>query len=103
MCNSLAKYLKQRPNVLIEYDPLPFQSTSIYLWLSSSLLGLGRFSVSEFYTQSVGLLGREISPSQGLYLYTEQHKQNKRTQTSMPRMGFERTIPVFERRRLFMP
>jgi hypothetical protein len=23
--------------------------------------------------------------------------QNKRTQTSMPRMGFEPTIPVFER------
>jgi hypothetical protein len=26
------------------------------------------------YTQLVGLLGREISPSQGLYLHTEQHK-----------------------------
>jgi hypothetical protein len=26
------------------------------------------------YTQAVGLLGRGISPSQGLYLYTEQHK-----------------------------
>jgi hypothetical protein len=46
------------------------------------------------YTQSVGLLGREISPSQGLYLYTERHKQNKRTQTSM---GFEPTTLVFER------
>jgi hypothetical protein len=26
------------------------------------------------YTQSAGLLGRGISPSQGRYLYTEQHK-----------------------------
>jgi hypothetical protein len=29
--------------------------------------------------------------------YTGQHKQNKRGQTSMPRMGVEPTIPVFER------
>jgi hypothetical protein len=42
------------------------------------------------------LLGRGISPSQGRYLYTEQ-TQNKRTQTSMLRVGFEPTIPVFER------
>jgi hypothetical protein len=40
-------------------------------------------------TQSVGLLGRAISPTQG-------HKQNKRTQTSVPRVAFEHTIPVFE-------
>jgi hypothetical protein len=32
------------------------------------------FSVSWSYTQSVGLLGRGISPSQDLYLHTEQHK-----------------------------
>jgi hypothetical protein len=31
-----------------------------------------------FFTQSVGLLGRGISPSQGRYLHTEQHKQEKR-------------------------
>jgi hypothetical protein len=31
-----------------------------------------------FYTQSVGLLGRRISPSHCLYLHTRQHKQNKR-------------------------
>jgi hypothetical protein len=28
--------------------------------------------------------------------HTEQHKQNNRTQTSMPRVGFEPTIAVFE-------
>jgi hypothetical protein len=37
----------------------------IYLWLHSPLC---------WYTQSVGLLGREISLSQGLYVYSEQHK-----------------------------
>jgi hypothetical protein len=38
---------------------------------------------------SIGLLGRVIRPSQGRYL----------TQTSMPRVGFERTIPSFERKK----
>jgi hypothetical protein len=46
----------------------------LLLWLYSSLLGLGCFSVSWSYTQSVGLLQRGISPSQGRYLHTEQHK-----------------------------
>jgi hypothetical protein len=55
------------------------------------------FQFLELFTRSVGLLGRGISSSQGLYLHTRQHKQNKRTQTSMPQVGFEPTIPVFER------
>jgi hypothetical protein len=50
------------------------------------------------YTQSVGLLGRRISPSQAA-TFTNRTTQayNKRTQTYMPRVGFESTIPVFER------
>jgi hypothetical protein len=40
---------------------------------------LAAFLVFLSYTQSVGILWRGIRPSQGLYLYTEQHKQNKRT------------------------
>jgi hypothetical protein len=40
---------------------------------------------------SVRLLGRVISPSQGHYLHT------KTLNTSMPRVGFEPTIPAFER------
>jgi hypothetical protein len=43
---------------------------------------------------SVGLLGRVISPSQGRYLT---QTQNNHRQTSMPRVGFEPTIPAFER------
>jgi hypothetical protein len=49
-----------------------------------------RFSASLSYTQLVGLLGRGINPSQGHYLT---QTQNKRTQTSMLRVGFEPTTP----------
>jgi hypothetical protein len=52
------------------------------------------------FSQSVGLLGRVISPSQGRYLNTGQHKHriNAYThQTSMPWVGFESTIPVSQR------
>jgi hypothetical protein len=37
-------------------------------------VGLGRLFTSLIYTQSAGILGRVISPSQGLYLHTGQHK-----------------------------
>jgi hypothetical protein len=55
------------------------------------------FSFLISYTQSVGLLERGISPSQGLYLYTEQYKHRINAQTSMLRVGFEPMAPVFER------
>jgi hypothetical protein len=42
--------------------------------------------------QTVELLGRGISPSQGRYLT---QTQNKHEQTSMPWVGFEPTITVF--------
>jgi hypothetical protein len=58
---------------------------------------LATFSLSLSYTQLVRLLGRVISPSQGRYLHTGQHKQNKRTQTSRPWFGFEPTTPEFYR------
>jgi hypothetical protein len=47
-----------------------------YYYYSSTALcwALTTFSVSWSYTQSVGLLGREISLSQDLYLHTEQHE-----------------------------
>jgi hypothetical protein len=49
------------------------------------------------YSRQDSFLGRGISPPQGLYLHTGKHKQNNRTQTSMPPVGFEPTIPVFAR------
>jgi hypothetical protein len=55
------------------------------------------FSVSLINLKTVGLLGRVISSSQGLYLDTGQHKHRKNVythQTSMSCMGFETTIPA---------
>jgi hypothetical protein len=52
------------------------------------------------FSQMVGLLGRVISPSQARYLNTGQHKDRINAyihQTSMPWVGFEPTIPAFER------
>jgi hypothetical protein len=48
--------------------------------------------------QSVGLLGRRISPLQGRYLT---QTQNKHEQTFMPCVGFETTITLFERAKIF--
>jgi hypothetical protein len=39
---------------------------------SSAPVNLGRYSLSSSYTQSAGLLGRGIIPSQGRYLHAEQ-------------------------------
>jgi hypothetical protein len=60
-------------------------------------MDLGCLFTFLIYTQSVGPLGRGISPSQSRYLHRTAQTQNKRTQTSMRRVGFEPTIPVFER------
>jgi hypothetical protein len=50
------------------------------------------------YTQSVGLLERGISPIlRPLTTRRTTQTQNKRTQISMSRVGFEPTTPVFER------
>jgi hypothetical protein len=70
--------------------------TAIYLSMALQPFFFGPWPLFQFlnlFTQLIGLLGREISLSQGYYLY----KQNKRTQTSMPQVGFESTIPVFDR------
>jgi hypothetical protein len=69
---------------------------NLSIWLYSPLLGLGHFFSFLTYTQLVRLLGRVISPSQGHYLHTQKHKHRMNSQTSMPQMAFEHTIPVFE-------
>jgi hypothetical protein len=48
--------------------------------------------------ESVGPLGRGMSPSQGRYLT---QTQNKHKEISMPWVGFETTIPVLERAKIF--
>jgi hypothetical protein len=45
-------------------------------------------------SHSVDFFGRVISPSQGRYLT---QTQNKHKQISMPRVGFDTTIPAFAR------
>jgi hypothetical protein len=65
-------------------------------WLYSPLLGPGLFfSFVIILTQSVGRLGRGISPSKGRYLHTGQDKTH--TQTFTPWVGFESTISAFRR------
>jgi hypothetical protein len=79
---------------------LVFKCLSIYG--STTLLGPWLvFQFLDLFTQSVGLFGQGISPSQGGYLHTGQYKQNKRTQKSMPQVGFELTIPVFGQAKTF--
>jgi hypothetical protein len=73
------------PSIYPSIHPSIYGSTALRWTLAS-------FSVPSSFTQSAGLLGRGISLSQSLYL----HKQNKRTQTSMPQIGFQLTTPVFK-------
>jgi hypothetical protein len=74
---------------------------SVYIYDPTALVDLDRVSNFLIYTQSVGLLVRGISPPQGRNLLTEQHKQNKRTQTFVSRVRFEPMIPVFEQAKTY--
>jgi hypothetical protein len=49
-----------------------------------------------------GLLGRGIGPSQSRYLHRTAERENKRGETSMLRVGFEITIPAFDRAKTFL-
>jgi hypothetical protein len=70
----------------------------ILQWLYSPLLGPDLlFSFVIIFIQMVGLVGRVISPSQGRYLHTEQHKHRTNSHTHMPWVGFEPTILVSKR------
>jgi hypothetical protein len=53
-----------------------YNTMYLSIYGSTALVDLGRFFSFLIYTQSAGLLGRGISPSQGCYLHTEQYKQN---------------------------
>jgi hypothetical protein len=84
-------------------------SLSIYLSMYSCFFYLEhtasakRFVLFQFLNliQSVGLLERGISPTQGRYLHRTTQTRNKRRQTSMPLVRFEPTIPVIERAKTF--
>jgi hypothetical protein len=58
----------RRVSLFIIYYYFYYYGSTALCW------ALAAFSVSWSYTQPVGLFGWGISPSQGLYLHTEQHK-----------------------------
>jgi hypothetical protein len=78
----------------------------LYIYGSTDLVDFGRFFSFLIYTQSVGLLERGISPSQGHYLHKKQHKHkinayrhpclewdsNPRSQCSTGRRRFMRPL-----------
>jgi hypothetical protein len=71
---------------------------SIYLRLYNPLLGLGRFfSFLIFYTVGRTPWTSDQPVARPLPAHRTVQTQNKRTQTSMPEVEFEFTIPVFER------
>jgi hypothetical protein len=77
-CNEPSSFMKGMKFLDWLKDRLPSQRLLhillLLLWLYSPLFGLGRFSSILIYTQSVGLLGRGISPSQSRYIQIGQHK-----------------------------
>jgi hypothetical protein len=56
----------------------------LHQWLYSPFLGPGLFfSCVIFFTKTVGLFGKGISPSQGRYLHTGQHKHRLNSYTDI--------------------
>jgi hypothetical protein len=73
---------------------------------STAPVGPGLFFSFMIILQTVGLLGRVISSSQGLYLNTGQHKHRMNTythQTSKSCVGFEPTILASKRAKTVHP
>jgi hypothetical protein len=57
---------------------------------------LTAFPVSWSYTLSAGFLGRGMSPSQGLYLHTKQHRIKAHNTDTHALSGIQPTIPASE-------
>jgi hypothetical protein len=98
-------YIELRRQLLTQMGTLSLTSSTnfrhssfIPQWLYNPLLGPGLFfTFVILITKTVGLLGRGISPPQGRYLHTGQHKQNKRPhRCPWLWVWFEPTIPTFE-------
>jgi hypothetical protein len=74
------------------------QKSFLSVYSSRALVDLGRFLSFLICTQCVGPPWTGEQPvSRPLPTHRTTQTQNKRTQTSMPRVGLEPTIPVFER------
>jgi hypothetical protein len=76
------------------------KTTELLLRLYSPLLGLGSFSsFLILYTVGRTAWTRDQPVAGPLPIHRTIQTQNKRTQTSVPRVGFKLTIPMFERAR----
>jgi hypothetical protein len=71
--------------------------TLIYLWLYIPCGPWPLFQFVNLYTIGRTPWTGDQPVARPLPTHTTTRTQNKRTQTSMPRVGFELTIPVFER------
>jgi hypothetical protein len=83
-----------RPKFWTYFSSLPcvLIHSFIHQWLYSPLLDPGLFfSFVIFITQTVGLLGRVISPSQGRYLDTGHHKHRLNVHTDIHALSGIRT------------
>jgi hypothetical protein len=86
--NNINKYSANRP----PYTYTSFIHSFIHQWLYSPLLGPGLFfSFVIFFTQTVWFLGRVLSPSQGRYLHTGQHKHRINALTDIHALSGVRT------------
>jgi hypothetical protein len=71
---------------------IPHRYLIIHQRLYSPLLGPGfLFSFVIFFTETVGLFGREISPPQGHYLHTGQHEHKINAHTNIHALSGTRT------------
>jgi hypothetical protein len=85
---------------VIQWDCYNFLSSTSPSYVGSSLLywSKGLIAQSPDLSQAVGLFGRVISSSQGIYLNTGQHKHRKtRTPIKHPWAGFEPAVTASER------
>jgi hypothetical protein len=74
-----------------------FLSMCIYLWLYSPYGTSPLFQFLNLHTVSRTPWTGDQSVARPLPAHRTTQTQNKRTQTSMPRVGFEPMIPAFER------
>jgi hypothetical protein len=83
---------------LISSGLLESKNSSNYnLWLYSPLLGLDRFfSFLIFYTVGRTSWTGDQPVARSLPAHRTTQMQNKRTQTSMPQVGFKLTISAFQ-------
>jgi hypothetical protein len=83
-----------------KHGPVLLQTDKLSIYLSTALQLFVRpgpfYSFLNFYSQWDSLVGNKLV-ARPLPTHKTAQTQNKRTKTSMPQVGFEPTIPLFER------